>query len=280
MHSSAGTIGENLALMQEGLAASERSGITANIVEALWAVGMAHMSRGELSEALASNERGLADYAVGGRLLSQRIQLDSYVGNFESARAYAVRLDEAAVATSRSVVIRCLLAPCAAMYARSSGDLSILEGTIEKTREAYEGAHVGIAWIQQGWAGVGLVAATLGDLDTCRDIYENSVLSSGTNVVGLPFTVDRSLAIMASAIGEIDEAAKHFENALEFTGNGKNIPEYASTCSDYADLLIERNSYGDRERANELQEEAITTAQKLGTKPLIERVLSQRELLK
>ena len=124
-----------------------------------------------------------------------------------------------------------------------------------------------------------MVAATQGDLETCRDIYENYELTSRTNVVGLPITVDRSLAIMASALGRLDEAAGHLETALDFTSNGKNVPEYAWACADYADLLIERNSSGDRERAIELQEEAITTAQKLGMKPLVERVLSQREML-
>jgi len=279
MLSNTGEIGKELALMKEGVDAAERSHRTSNVVEALWGLGMAHMNRGELSEALTHNERGLADYAVGGRLLSQRVQLDVYLGNFESAREHLVRLDEASNSIARSLVIRCLYAPSAAMYARDSGDTSVLDGAIEKTRNAYENAHVGVAWIQQGWAGVGLIAATIGDEDTCRDIYENSIFTSGTNVVGLPFSVDRSLAIMSAALGRLDEAADHFDRALDFTGEGMNVPEHAWACSNYAELLLERNFNGDRDRANELQEAAITTAQKLGMKPLTERVLSQRELL-
>ena len=54
----------------------------------------------------------------------------------------------------------------------------------------------------------------------------------------------------------------------------------AWSCADYAEMLLERNASGDREKAIELQDEAISIAQELGMKPLLERVLAKREILK
>ena len=51
-------------------------------------------------------------------------------------------------------------------------------------------------------------------------------------------------------------------------------------CEGEAEVLLERDAPGDRERATELQDEAIAIATELGMKPLLERVLAQREILK
>ena len=45
-------------------------------------------------------------------------------------------------------------------------------------------------------------------------------------------------------------------------------------------MLLDRDESGDREKATELQDEAIAIATELGMKPLLERVLSQRKILK
>ena len=57
-------------------------------------------------------------------------------------------------------------------------------------------------------------------------------------------------------------------------------PYLAWTSSDYADMLLDRDEPGDREKAVELQDEAIAIAQELGMRPLLERVLAKREILK
>jgi hypothetical protein len=45
-------------------------------------------------------------------------------------------------------------------------------------------------------------------------------------------------------------------------------------------MLLDRNAPGDREKITKLQDEAITLATELDMKPLLERVLAQREILK
>ncbi len=57
-------------------------------------------------------------------------------------------------------------------------------------------------------------------------------------------------------------------------------PEFAWTRADYPEMLVDRNDPGDREKAVELQDEAIAIATELGMQPLLERVLAQREILK
>ncbi len=52
------------------------------------------------------------------------------------------------------------------------------------------------------------------------------------------------------------------------------------SCSGYADALLQRNGEGDRARAMCLLEESLTISSELGMRPLMERVLSRREILK
>ena len=53
----------------------------------------------------------------------------------------------------------------------------------------------------------------------------------------------------------------------------------AWTCSDYADMFLERNHEGDRAKATSLLDEPLAISSELGMRPLMERVLSRREIL-
>jgi len=57
-------------------------------------------------------------------------------------------------------------------------------------------------------------------------------------------------------------------------------PELAWTCCDYADTLLQRKEPGDREKAMSLLDESLAISSELGMRPLMERVLSRREILK
>jgi len=54
----------------------------------------------------------------------------------------------------------------------------------------------------------------------------------------------------------------------------------AWTCCDYADTLLQRNDSGDREKAMSLLDESLSISSELGMRPLMERVLSRRGILK
>jgi len=81
-------------------------------------------------------------------------------------------------------------------------------------------------------------------------------------------------------MGNLAKAADHFEDALAFCRTAGYRPELAWTCCDYADMLRERDGEGDHAKAVSLQDEALAISSELGMRPLMERVLSRREILK
>ena len=57
-------------------------------------------------------------------------------------------------------------------------------------------------------------------------------------------------------------------------------PDLAWTCYDYADTLLQRNESGDRAKRLSLSDEFLAISSELGMRPLMERVLSRRDILK
>ena len=81
-------------------------------------------------------------------------------------------------------------------------------------------------------------------------------------------------------MGNLEVAQGHFEDALSFCRIAGYRPELAWSLCDYADMLLERNDEGDRQKAMQLLDESLTISTELGMRPLMERVLSRREILK
>lgn len=71
----------------------------------------------------------------------------------------------------------------------------------------------------------------------------------------------------------------HFEDALAFCRKAGYRPDLAWSCCDYADALLQRNGEGDRTKAMALLDESLAISSELGMRPLMERVLSRREIL-
>ena len=80
-------------------------------------------------------------------------------------------------------------------------------------------------------------------------------------------------------MGNLKQAAAHFEDALAFCRKARYRPELAWTCCDYADALRERKGPEDRAKAMSLLDESLAISSELGIRPLMERVLSRREML-
>ncbi len=97
------------------------------------------------------------------------------------------------------------------------------------------------------------------------------------NSVGTLF--DRLLGLLAQTMADLDQATQHFEDALAFCRKAGYRPDLAWTCCDYADALRERDGEGDRTKAMSLLDEALAISSELGMRPLMERVLSRREIL-
>ncbi|MCH8911399.1 MAG: hypothetical protein IH867_11780, partial [Chloroflexi bacterium] len=88
------------------------------------------------------------------------------------------------------------------------------------------------------------------------------------------------LGMLASRIGEHTAAEAHFEEFLRQCQITQRRPWSADGQAVYAELLLERDGPGDHDKATNLQDEAIAMSTELGMQPLLERVLSQRKILK
>jgi len=109
--------------------------------------------------------------------------------------------------------------------------------------------------------------------------YDHLLGQRGT-IIETMISVDRLLALLSQTMANLDQAAAHFEDALAFCRKAGYQPELAWTCCDYADMLKERNAEGDHAKAITLLDESLAISSELGMRPLTERVLSRREILK
>ena len=90
----------------------------------------------------------------------------------------------------------------------------------------------------------------------------------------------RLLGLLAHTMGNFDISAGHFEDALAFCRKAGYKTELAWSLCDYADMLTERNEDGDGDKATAMLDESLAMSTELGMRPLMERVLSRREILK
>jgi tetratricopeptide (TPR) repeat protein len=112
------------------------------------------------------------------------------------------------------------------------------------------------------------VAAYLHDREAAAVLYmllgpygRVNAMAAGEAALG---AVARYLGILATTTSRWEEAAKHFEDAIEMNARMGARPWLAHTQDDYARMLLARNQAGDRERALELLTEAVSTYQELG----------------
>ena len=71
-----------------------------------------------------------------------------------------------------------------------------------------------------------------------------------------------------------------FDDVLAFCRKAAYWTELAWTCCDEAACLLQRNDPGNREKAMSLLDESLASSSELGMRPLMERVLSRRDILK
>jgi tetratricopeptide (TPR) repeat protein len=126
----------------------------------------------------------------------------------------------------------------------------------------------------------GLISVVKGDsklAESCLIYLADHVdrIGGQTNAI-----VGRIVGVIETFLEKYDDAANHFEGAIDFARVREMLPELAWAHSDYAEMLIERNDPGDLDKITKLQDEAIAITTEIGMKPLLERVLGQREILK
>lgn len=108
----------------------------------------------------------------------------------------------------------------------------------------------------------------LGDTDAATVLYEQLIPFSGRNAVGLAEgsvgAVDRYLGLLAELLGRVDDAERHFEDAIALNQRMGARPWVAHCQHDLADLLLSRDGPRDREKALILLREALIAAEEIG----------------
>ncbi|MBA3261285.1 MAG: tetratricopeptide repeat protein [Thermoleophilaceae bacterium] len=120
-------------------------------------------------------------------------------------------------------------------------------------------------------ASVGLLAETasaLSDAERASVLYE--LLLPYSDRVAVSYAeistgaVSRPLALLAATTERWDDAAHHFEDALEINERIGARPWLAQTQHDYAQMLLARDAPGDNKKAQLLLSEALATYGELG----------------
>ena len=158
---------------------------------------------------------------------------------------------------------RCVLAQTAAQL----GDPS-------EADRALEALVVDMPVDEEWLVGIGLLAeaaSTLGDSDRASLIYDRLRPYGDRVAVSYPEismgSVSRNLGLLAATMERWDDAARHFEDALEMNSRIGARPWLAHAQEDYARMLSGRDDPGDQERSRELMQAAELAYGELGIPP-------------
>lgn len=118
--------------------------------------------------------------------------------------------------------------------------------------------------------------AVLGDDEAAAQLYPALAPLAGANVmighlVAYQGSADRYLGMLATTLGEWQQAEEHFERAMELNRRMGASTWLAHTSYEYARLLLRRPS-PDRDRADELLGQATRLARRIGMRTLLARI--------
>jgi ATP/maltotriose-dependent transcriptional regulator MalT len=121
------------------------------------------------------------------------------------------------------------------------------------------------------------VCAYLGDAARAAVLYELLRPYAGHTImagsaVACYGAASRYLGLLAATMARWEEAAQHFEGALEMNARMNAKPWLAYTQYQYADMLLSRQQRGDRHQAASLLRAALDTARELGMQTLEARI--------
>jgi tetratricopeptide (TPR) repeat protein len=227
------------------------------------------------------SDRGLNLWPADGRLLSARARTEYLTGNVEQGDVYLQRLIAAVqrygFMESLDYTRAALAIGVGSLITGVGDNLEVAESFVSEvlaspspTPSVTHSSHAGLA----------LLAVARGDAGASGEWYSALDSHSRPMVEGGAISIGRLLGLLAHTMKDLDQATVHFEDALTFCRKAGYRPELAWTCCDYADVLRERVAEGDRAKATTLLDESLAISSELGMRPLMERVLSRREILK
>jgi tetratricopeptide (TPR) repeat protein len=127
-----------------------------------------------------------------------------------------------------------------------------------------------------------LACVAIGDARRAGVLYELLTPFAQRNVVHdllrtYSGSVSLHLAMLAQAMGRLEPAAHHFEDALAMNTRIGGRPFLARTQYEYARMLVERGRAADRRRATALIDQALACAEDLGLVEARRKALALRQ---
>ncbi|MFQ6026139.1 MAG: AAA family ATPase [Dehalococcoidia bacterium] len=248
------------------------------LYQALFFNQQSHQLVGDWATARDFHHRLLEVWARDVRHLCRRALLEYETGNPAEGQQYMERVLEVMPLTVAGPNSESALpAITVTAIARICGVMDHLEMAEAAVKTVLSGSPA-TPWIDSlARSGLGLLAVLRQDRAGAEEQYPALKPRQGTLVAEGFLTIDRLLGLLSQTMGNLDQAAAHFEDALAFCRKAGYRPELAWTCHDYADTLLQRNGSGDRAKAMSLLAEALSICQELGMRPLIERVVSLQD---
>jgi len=224
------------------------------------------------------SDRGLAVSSRDPRILSSRVLLEYQVGNYDQAEICLKPLiEELGKSTPEPSALYAYTAITLQVVARMTGRTDHLDIAKTASETVLSSPSVNPLFATRANAGLALTAVMQGDAATATKLYAALKPVEGTMLSNGFLAVDRLLGLLSQTMGNLEQSAGHFENALTFCRKAGYKPELAWTCCDYADTLLDRNGAGDRAQAMSLLDESLAISADLGMRPLAERVAARQE---
>ena len=127
--------------------------------------------------------------------------------------------------------------------------------------------------------GIAFIAVLTHDESEATEQY-TAIAELRKSIPFLFISLDRILGLLAHTMGKLDNSQTHFEDAIAFCRESGFVTELAWSLHDYADMLLERDEPDDQKKATSMLDEALQISTDLGMRPIMERVLSKRDILK
>jgi ATP/maltotriose-dependent transcriptional regulator MalT len=236
---------------------------------------------GDWDRARDMSDFGLRTQRRDCRHLALRAILEFGTGNVDTGTAYIARLQElaASVPPPGPIGDHVFLTATVAL-ASSAADLETgLDAAKSSANSVLSLPRVVPVLAMITRRALAMIAVQEGDPEAAERRYRHVESGRGSASMFIPLTVDRVLGQLAVTAGHTEAGIAHFEEGLAFCERAGYRPEHAWTASDYAEALLARGGPDDRARAIALQDVALATARELGMRPLLERVLANREML-
>ncbi|MDP6454039.1 MAG: AAA family ATPase, partial [SAR202 cluster bacterium] len=262
--------------------------------DVLWIRARLSVLLGEYDNAREHAERVMEFAPNDTRLIRMRGILEFQTGNFQRGKSHfdkfsATRGSVAASSLPNSFMnLQSMLAVDTGERVTITGELELLE-VISEIAIQLETSPVQVPWYMvPARLGVGLAASINGNAESAREQYDALLPYGGTLPRLSEILIDRVLGNLAHTMGDRATAATHYENGIAFCRNAGYRPQLAWTLHDYANMLLDTDKHGIETPSSSTQhlqamamlDEALEISRDTGMRPLMERVLSRREILK